>query len=66
MKKVLLMFAVVSFLVSCGEVNTAESTNVDSTQVADSTQVIVDSTACDPKASDTTKACCNDSAKAAH
>jgi hypothetical protein len=66
MKKVLLMFVVASFLVSCGKVNTAESTNVDSTQVADSTQVIVDSTACDPKNCDTTKACCKDSVKVAH
>jgi hypothetical protein len=57
MKKVLLMFAVASFLVSCGETNPAESTNLDSTQA------VVDSTACDSTQCDTTKACCVDSVK---
>ena len=57
MKKVLLMFAVASFLVSCGG-----STETSST--TDSTQVVVDSTTdCDSTHSDTTKACCVDSAK---
>jgi hypothetical protein len=56
MKKLFFMFAVVSFLVSCGTSNPAESTT-------DSTKVVTDSTACDSTACDTTKACCNDSVK---
>lgn len=51
MKKVLLMFAVASFLVSCGGSSETSSTT-------DSTKVVVDSTHCD-----TTKACCIDSVK---
>ena len=51
MKKVLLMFAVASFLVSCGG-------SSETTSTTDSTQVVVDSTHCD-----TTKACCIDSVK---
>jgi hypothetical protein len=56
MKKLFLMFAVVSLLVSCGTSNPAESTS-------DSTAVVKDSTACDSTACDTTKACCADSVK---
>jgi uncharacterized protein YcfL len=56
MKKVLLMFAVASFLVSCGGSSETSSTT-------DSTQVVVDSTACDSTQCDTTKACCVDSIK---
>jgi hypothetical protein len=56
MKKLFLMIAVVSFLVSCGE-------SSDKTTTTDSTQVVVDSTACDSTHCDTTKACCKDSVK---
>jgi uncharacterized protein YcfL len=56
MKKLFLMFAVVSFLVSCGS-STEETTGTDSTTV------VVDSTACDSTHCDTTKVCCKDSAK---
>ena len=57
MKKVLLMFAVASFLVSCGGSSETATTT-------DSTQVFVDSTTvCDSTQCDTTKACCVDSAK---
>jgi uncharacterized protein YcfL len=58
MKKLFLMFAVVSFLVSCGT-SSEEGTATDSTAVVtDSTAVVTDSTQCD-----TTKACCADSVK---
>lgn len=56
MKKVLLMFAVASFLVSCGG-------SSETTSTTDSTQVVVDSTSCDTTHCDTTKACCVDSVK---
>jgi uncharacterized protein YcfL len=56
MKKVLLMFAVASFLVSCGGSSETATTT-------DSTQVVVDSTACDSTHTDTTKDCCVDSVK---
>lgn len=56
MKKVFLMFAVVSFLVSCGS-SSEEGT------ATDSTVVVTDSTTCDSTHSDTTKACCIDSVK---
>lgn len=56
MKKLFLMFAVVSFLVSCGSSN-------EGTTSTDSTTVVVDSTACDSTLCDTTKACCKDSVK---
>ena len=60
MKKLFLMFAVVSFLVSCGT-SSEEGTATDSTAVVtDSTAVVTDSTQCD-----TTKACCADSVKVA-
>ena len=51
MKKLFLMFAVVSFLVSCG-------TSSEEGTATDSTAVVTDSTQCD-----TTKACCADSVK---
>ena len=51
MKKLFLMFAVVSLLVSCG-------TSSDEKTASDSTLVSSDSTQCD-----TTKACCADSVK---
>jgi len=56
MKKLFLMFAVVSFLVSCGS-------STDNTTTSDSTTVKVDSTASDSTHCDTTKACCKDSVK---
>ena len=56
MKKVLLMFAVASFLVSCGS-------SSETTSTTDSTQVVVDSTSCDTTHCDTTKSCCKDSVK---
>jgi hypothetical protein len=56
MKKLFLMFAVVSFLVSCGS-SSEEGT------ATDSTAVVKDSTSCDSTACDTTKACCADSVK---
>jgi hypothetical protein len=56
MKKLFLMFAVASLLVSCGS-SSEESTG------SDSTTVVVDSTASDSTKCDTTKACCADSVK---
>jgi hypothetical protein len=56
MKKLFLMFAVATLLVSCGS-SSEESTS------SDSTTVVVDSTACDSTQCDTTKACCADSVK---
>ena len=56
MKKLFLMFAVVSFLVSCGS-------SSETTTTTDSTKVVTDSTQCDSTKCDTTKACCKDSVK---
>ena len=64
MKKLFLMFAVVSFLVSCGS-SSEENTTTDSTKVAvDSTQAVVDTTKTSTDTTsapcDTTKECCKD------
>lgn len=56
MKKLFMMFAVVSILASCGS-------SKEESAATDSTAVITDSTKCDSTKCDTTQACCKDSVK---